>query len=786
MSCFDLDKFRNPEKEHNIIYTWVWNMPLTFCDIDKRLEDYSKAGIGGLYILPLPKGFRPGYMETFLEPEYLSAEYFEMVKYTFEKAKEYNFELWLYDEGGWPSGGANGNTLKQNSEAAETRLYKRDIVVKKGENYISPNEVIASFDNTLRLDNNFIAEEDIIITEYYAEQCNEKHPNRVDTTNKSVIDTFINNTYEEYYKHFGSDFGESVSAFFTDEPSLLTNTLPKDIFNIFYNKYGYDVKDFLPFLLDGDLAKTEKECQSRIDYERLLGELFYENYCKNIALWCSEHNIRMTGHLDIDHTAHSIFNHGYFSHLHCLSAFHIPGIDVIWEQIRYPYDNRLPVEEGVPFFPRIASSASHQNGSGLAVSESFAVYGDGLTPDEMRYVLNYQAIRGINIFNFMLLSNSNKGASALGERPVFSPEKPGFYNLEHINKYYSRLSYLLKLGKPVCDTALYNPCADYWANNEYCKNAEASYISIGTELEKEHIPFDIIDDYAVLSADSTKDGLKVGDMLYKNIIIPDCHFIPNKVKEKISPYLSKGKPLITTKSTDLRVIARKIDDGILYFVFNQGLKTVNETIEIKAEKLYILDVSNGMVYKTEKAEVNLVCGDINVFYATSKDIPYVNEKVDYKTEINNFTATEAFAFKITEKGIEKRKINLDKVDNTVSGEIVYEANFSLPFESKPTETYCLKLYDTTVSARVIINGEQVATLGLTPMNAFFDGKNLKKENNIKIIVANTAANEIVNNHSVIDVFPKQLLGTYDSKSINFEKRYYVIKLGKVILERFVN
>ena len=35
--------------------------------------------------------------------------------------------------------------------------------------------------------------------------------------------------------------------------------------------------------------------------------------------------------------------------------------------------------------------------------DQLGVYGDGVTPDEFKYVLNYQAIRGINIFNIMVL-----------------------------------------------------------------------------------------------------------------------------------------------------------------------------------------------------------------------------------------------------------------------------------------------------------------------------------------------------------------------------------------------
>ncbi len=786
MPSFEIEKFKNPEKEHSVIYTWVWNMPVTRKGIDERLEAYSKAGITGLYILPMPKNFRPNYMNTYLEPEYLSEEFFNLVEYALNRSKSYGMELWLYDEGGWPSGGACGNTLRQNPEAAETTLKKRSFAVSKNQTYSKPNDVFAVFDGKNRLSDNFVAESDIAVTEYYGEKSTEKHPNRIDATNKAVVDTFIENTYKAYYNYFEDKFGTDLTAFFTDEPPVLKNTVPKNLFEIFYKKYGYDLTDYLPFLLDSDLAVTDSECRARIDYARLLGELFYQSFCQNISIWCKEHNIKMAGHLDMDHIAGGGVYHAYFSQLHCISAFEIPGVDVIWQQIRYPYKNIKPVQEGVPFFPRLASSAAHQNGGNLALSESLAVYGDGITPDEMRYVLNYQAVRGINIFNLMLLSNSCERLSALVERPVFSPEKPGFYNLKHINEYYARLSYLLKLGTPVCNTALYNPCADYWANAEISNKAEEAYTCAGLELEKEKIPFDIIDDYAIMSADATADGLKMGNAVYSHIVLPECRFISKEIKAKISPYLSKGEPILETKSQNLRVMARKTDDGTLYFIFNEGYDTVSETLNINSKLLYRIDVASGEVYDCKKAEIELVCGDMAVFFATGSKIPTATLKTDYTLEIDGFNVTNVDRYNITRIGLTVSKVDFSEVDDAFSGEITYRTEFSLPATQKIADRFRITLTDTTVSARVILNGEQVATLGITPMTAIISGEMFKTDNIIEIIVANTPANEIVNNHSVIESFDKAEIGSYDDRCIEFEKRYYKAKLGKVFLEKFID
>ena len=59
-----------------------------------------------------------------------------------------------------------------------------------------------------------------------------------------------------------------------------------------------------------------------------------------------------------------------------------------------------------------------------------------LTFDEIRYVLNFQAVRGINLFNLMETSYAQNGAYTLVERPVFSENKPGFKNLNNFSAVF--------------------------------------------------------------------------------------------------------------------------------------------------------------------------------------------------------------------------------------------------------------------------------------------------------------------------------------------------------------
>jgi len=622
------------------------------------------------------------------------------------------------------------------------------------------------------------------VTEYYFKKLENPSRNHIDTTNPDAVDTFINNTYEAYYKHLKTMFGEDVTLFFTDEPSVIPDLVPKNLIQKFTAEYGYDITDFLPVIADARLAQTERQQQARIDYGRLIGQLFYENYCKKLADWCGEHKIRFGGHLDKDHIPDGGAHQLYFSHVHALSAFDVPGVDVIWHQIRYPHNNATPTTEATPFFPRIASSAARQSGKKLALTETFGVYGDGMTQDEMRYVLNYQAIRGINVFNILSLTSSDQRFCAMVERPVFTAKKPGFYNMTGFHIYYARLSYLLRLGEVVCDTALYHPSGDFWANPQICAEACKNYNQAGTELEQNNVYFEIVDDYGLEKAQVTSDGLKIGNAVYKHIIVPECRYMPRAIRAKVALYLdiNQSKPVV--HNDKLRVMTRKLNNGVLWFIFNEGATTVEETLNIPTQNLYRLQLQSGEIYRAENAHISLVCGDIAVFLASDEILPCDPQETEYSVEITGFTPVRARRFTLSTAGIDMEDIDVDAVpEQDFSGEITYMAEYILPYKPKADERYRIVLENTSVSASAYLSGKKVADFGLTPMTALVSGADLAQNGKLELVVANTAADEILSKGDVINSYPPAEIGPYHAISVEYEKRRPQLKAGHVRIEK---
>ena len=133
----------------------------------------------------------------------------------------------------------------------------------------------------------------------------------------------------------------------------------------------------------------------------------------------------------------------------------VPGVDVIWRQL-WPGGNNH-------HFPKYASTVSHQSGLPWSLTESFAVYGSGLTPSQMKWISNYQYVRGINLSVLSCYPQSTKDWFLGGIRPMFGPGNPLWQYMDDYHGYLGRLGYLLSLGNPYIKIALYYPISDIWA-----------------------------------------------------------------------------------------------------------------------------------------------------------------------------------------------------------------------------------------------------------------------------------------------------------------------------------
>lgn len=767
--------FKNIKKSARPVYTWFWNSTITKEGIKAEIEEMYESGIRGFYVLGEPEYFRPLTRATHLSPEYLSEEYLDLLYYAYELAAEKGMEFWLYNEGGFPSGMVCGKIMQLRPHLAKKNVGYREYRLNVGDKYEMKEDSIAAFVNGEKIGDGFATEnpEGVVICEYYMADQPDRPMVNSDIAQRETTDLFLEMTHEVLKEKFGDVMGREVTFMFDDEAhmGLWTRGLDK----MFFEKYGYEIYPYLGCISLRKKPETEEEYRAVSDYGMLCGSLTVKNYFLPMKEWLNEHKMLSVGHLDCESCTKNIRLTLYGNMMECYRAFDVPGIDVIWSQITYPDENGEICFEGNRFFPRYASSAARQCGHSLCLSETFAVHGAQIAPEEMRFDVNYQAVRGISIFNFMTISYDRKTPMCLQYRPNFIKESPGMDNLAEINEYTGRVCHILQSSKADVRSALYFPCRTIIAGGDKGLEAVAEYEKLGSYLEDMGVSFDIIDE-ALVREYKIEGSSLVGEFVrYDNVFMPDGAFLEESdVVEKIAKLGKRIEPCVERESRFIQ--ARKLifdggEEG--YFVCNFANQTLNETIGIKSDKTpYIVDVGSGEVYFTEferdgdfvKIPVTLLRGDgVLIYFGDCAEIAIEKPKFEEICAVDNFKSFVSRRYIIDANDgpqniYPERAYRADALapwDDDFSGEVTYLASLG-----EDCDDAYIDLGDVKHWSRIYLNDKLVAEVTMPPY--FTRLGNIKAGDELKIVVANTIS-QACTHTDYFTVQDKRDVGSYHDK-----------------------
>ncbi len=795
---FDINSFISPDVSHAPVYVWVWNDVCTREIIDEQLAEMQNLGIRAFYILPEPKNFRPDSMPTNLTPEYLSDEFFEICAYAVQKANELGMRCWLYDEGGWPSGGACGKVLKDHPEYAREVLKTNEQFFLAGNVYkkSTPDILAAFLNNKEMIEEGYEFVSDAVVTEYSTKKVINGDTDYPDLLNIAATEYFIKITHEKYASAMKDALGKNVTAVFTDEPKAPSSAFNKELAKKYESTYGESILPYLP-LLAGKTAPTEENVHILHRWYDLCSRMFCDNFLLPCKKWANDHGMSFTGHLDKDHDPLGCMQGGgNFNLMRALRCFDIPGIDIIWRQI-YPEnitENTNEMNGYNGFFPRYASSAAAQNGSKFALSEIFGVGGCAMTYDAMRYTVGYQAVRGINIFNPFNFPLGRKDQLLAQELPIFTVNQPYCRFLSQFNIYVERLSCLSTIGKRVCETGLYYPVSDFQGGLKADVTAK-SFDNIGRMLEDMTVDFDIVDDVVIQTSEGADNGcIRIGNANYRNIIIPEGAFIPPQTQTVLDRFIKGGgrvshtlsglKPAVTSDGKGLRAMHRKAENEELFFLFRECGDKGDYRIHLPSSSGYLLDLKTGRLQnlKAENGYLNLslAIGETAVIMLTDEAFDAENKKeFSNKADISGgFVFRKETELSCDENGFEtivhsenSVPISLgdwaDIIGSDYSGSGVYEAEFTLPTEKIGKEGE-IDLGEVHYAAEVCLNGHFLGTALMPPYRLKIPANVLAENNNIKIVVTNTSANWYVHT-DCFDKWNINELSPYFEAEIEFAK-----------------
>ncbi|MBQ9880689.1 MAG: hypothetical protein IJM45_09685 [Clostridia bacterium] len=727
------------------VLCWEWLRYPSAKEARRQLDAAKKAGFGAVYILPMPRQFRPDTMVTELDG-YLTKRFFAKVRSALAYADKIGLRLWLYDEGGWPSGSACGKVVKEMPDRTLMRLS----LDENGEPVLVPRS------------------------------------GKPDIYDEDVARRFTRLTHRSYAEALG-ELGSRVEAMFTDEPAGSADAVSGRLLTEFRKKYGYDMEPYLSSLLSPD-DSGEDGVSARRDRYALLCERF-TNTLEIYRRADHENGWLSVGHLDRDHTADSCLSKGYGNTLRALKALDIPGVDAIGGQIHS--QGNLLDGNAAAFYPRFASSAAVQNGTALALSESFAVYGNALSGDEMRYVVNYQLVRGINLFNFMTMPSTMADWYAFSERPYFHPDIPGFYALDSLCAEIERGCLFMATGLHAAETALWYPHGDIVSGGKQGEHAIKAFIAAGNALEAAGVDYDLIDDATVLESPVKNGLLHAGGAAYAEIVIPDGCTLPEAVREKIKALKGKARAFAAcTEPSFIHRTNRDANGDLHVCVFNQSRETKTAKVRVDTDKpVYLCDPKTGAFYLFDNGgEITLACGQCALLLATDDRIDCASEcRQAGEIVLRPVSANKTAEFRLSGKGAELAPVDGGLQFTTEKaafpagfcGEAAYVYSF---FSEEPGDCI-LSVTSLEYFAEVFLNGERVGSVCTAPYSLKLDRRYINAgKNKLTIRIANLAAVAYARTDDYA-FFEKKYVGPYHDTTLEFEREVSGGGFGGLRLER---
>lgn len=470
---------------------WSWNDLLDKGELVRQVRWMKEQGFGGYFM----------HARGGLKTEYLGDEWFECIRACMDEGEKLGIRSWAYDENGWPSGFVGGKLLADPAH--------RDRYLTFTEGKFDVSALVSYKDDGVRL---VRATEDgagkyLNVYEHYS-------ASTVDILNPEVVKLFIEETHEQYKARFGDRFGSALSGFFTDEPQYYRRRHPYTVMlpEFFKREYGEDIFERLGLIF----AEREGYRDFRYKYWCAMQRLMLENFAKQVYGWCDRNGLQLTGHY-----LEESFLEGQ---MNCCAGImpyyeyeHIPGIDKLGRKV------------DTPVSPRQVSSVARQLGKKQVLTETFAMCGWDVTPQELRLLAEWQFVNGANLICQHLLPYSEHGQRKRDYPVHFSWANPWVrHGFKGFNDYFARLGWLLGESEEIVNVALFSPIRSMYF--EYKRDAkprsmpnspDVSYQQAAVRLSAMNIPYHILDETVMEKHADVRDGkLCVGECAYDFVLFP--------------------------------------------------------------------------------------------------------------------------------------------------------------------------------------------------------------------------------------------------------------------------
>jgi hypothetical protein len=348
----------------------------------------------------------------------------------------------------------------------------------------------------------------------------------IDHLSAQAVQDHLRNVATPLMQAFGDHPPYSV---FSDSLEVYGADWTPDFLTEFRHRRGYDLTPHLPEMIE---STTPEAADLRYDWARTQAELIDQNYLAAINTWARAHGTHFRS-----------------------QSYGIPAV-TLSSNARVD----LPEGEGSqwhgPFsFTRWATSGSHLYGRPITSSETWTwLHSPAFraTPLDMKAEADSFFLQGIN----QLMGHGWPYSPASAGDPgwnfyaaaVFNNHNPWWIVMPDVTGYLTRMSWLLRQGRPANQVAVLLPEADAQANFSLREDSVSDQMGklLGPDLEPQILDagynFDYIDSEAI-----DRVGIH-----YPILVIPNLTRLPLATYRKIQEYAKNGGIVIATGSLPSR------------------------------------------------------------------------------------------------------------------------------------------------------------------------------------------------------------------------------------------
>ncbi len=578
------ENFTRPPLEMGIMPFWFWNGRMDRQEMEWQLREYHAKGIRSIFI----------HGRFGLKVPYVSDAWFDKVKEAVDLARSIGIDAWVYDEMNWPSGTAERKVPTKYPHLTQKYLELVALNVDgplftfleaTDNRYVNTGDswpvaaigcteeeyqttIKSPIDLTLNLSFEKVLPWEAPAGKWRLLYFLQKEvPYYIDTLNPESTERFIELTHDRYNQAVGKEFGTTVPGFYTDEPAMHYYHVGIDnyvipwttqMFKIFREKRGYDLRPFLPALY---LNMGPRTAQIRYDFWRTLTEQYAETYYGRIRSWCDEHGVLFTGHL--------LFEEWLRMHARCegnlfryLEKMHIVGVDHLYPKIGTVQEPDQHVAL------KVASSAAHHFGSTRLLCESMGgAYWD-CSLERMKWIANWEYVLGVNLFN-----NHGYHYSIEGERKRDWPPSQFYHHTwwkhyDRFTNYMARISHALSGGRHVAKVLILYPLNSIWTN--YVPQArtavgnliESDFCYLTDTLLRLHFDFDYVDEDVLAGAKVGGGKIGIRDEDYEVFILPPVTHVKESTFLLLKRFVHGGGTVIADTLLPVEFLEAKADGAV--------------------------------------------------------------------------------------------------------------------------------------------------------------------------------------------------------------------------------